>query len=130
MKERQPDGWRVPSSIYEGNIRLYREVNVTKQGVSTSLSVYPATVVQARFNGSYEGAPWLCFPVQARSLADPFWHEWDGDEIACESFWRCARLQERLIGRGDSPTAAYDDLINQACARVGVDRAALTEEPA
>jgi len=63
MKERQPDGWRVPSSIYEGNIWLYREVSVTKQGVSTSLSVYPATVVQARYNGSYEGAPCITVAV-------------------------------------------------------------------
>jgi hypothetical protein len=63
-------------------------------------------------------------------LIDPAWRGWDGDEIECASFWRSAEIQKRLIGRGDSPTAAYDDLIDQACARVGVDRTALTEEPA
>lgn len=61
---------------------------------------------------------------------DPAWEGWDGDEIECASFWESARVQKRLIGRGNSPAAAYDDLIDQACARVGVDRAALTEEPA
>jgi hypothetical protein len=46
-----------------------------------------------------------------------------GDKVAR------AREQERfsLIVRGDSSTAAYDDLIDQACALVGVDRAALTD---
>ena len=63
-------------------------------------------------------------------LMDPDWREWDGDEIECAALRRAAQVQGRLIGRGDSPTAAYDDLIDQACERVGVDRATLTEEPA
>ncbi|MGE5289718.1 MAG: hypothetical protein ACM3ML_21505 [Micromonosporaceae bacterium] len=86
--------------------------------------------MQARYNGSYEGAPWLCFPLHVQWLTDQHLRDWDGDEIECERFWRRARDQEWLIGRGDSPTAAYDDLIDQACACVGVDRAALTREPA
>ncbi len=130
MKDRQLDSWRVPSLTFEGNIWLYREVIVTKAGVGAKLLVHPATIVQARYNGSYEGAPWLCFPVHPGRLIDPALHGWDGDETECASFWRSAGIQERLIGRGDSPTAAYDDLIDQACARVGVDRAALSEDPA
>jgi hypothetical protein len=128
MKERQPDGWHVPN--YYSNIWLAREVCLTTEGVGAKLAIYPATIVQARYNGAYEGASWLCFPLHPRWLLEATWREWDGDEIACEAFWRCARVQDRLIGRGDSPTAAYDDLIDQACARVGVDRTALTEEPA
>jgi hypothetical protein len=40
-----------------------------------------------------------------RWLLEPEWREWDGDEIACEAFWRRAREQERfsLIGRGGGP---------------------------
>jgi hypothetical protein len=130
MKDRQPDGWRVPSMNFEGKPWLYREVIVTKAGVGARLTVHPATIVQARYNGSYERALWLCFPMHPGRLIDPAWRGWDGDEIECASFWRSAEIQKRLIGRGDSPTAAYDDLIDQACARVGVDRTALTEEPA
>lgn len=128
MKEQQPAGWRVPGSIF-GSPWLYRDVILTKEGINAKLSVYPATIVQARYNGSYEGAPWLCFPVRPGQLIEPYWRGWDGDEIECAAFWRAAGVQGRLIGRGDSPIAAYDDLIDQACARVGVDRAALTEEP-
>lgn len=130
MKERQPDGWHVPHYSSYGNIWLAREVSVTAEEVGAKLAIYPATIVQARYAGAYEGAPWLCFPLHPRWLLEPVWREWDGDEIACEAFWRRVRERFGLIGRGDSPTAAYDDLIDQACARVGVDRAALTEEPA
>lgn len=42
--------------------------------------------------------------------------------MECAAFWTGAAIQEQLIGRGDSPTAAYDDLIDKACARVGIDR--------
>lgn len=62
MKDRQPDGWQVPGLTFEGNIWLSREVILTKEGVGARLSVYPATIVQARYSGSYEGASWLCFP--------------------------------------------------------------------
>ena len=130
MKDRQPDGWRVPCSRFVGNVWLYREVIVTKAGVGARLSIHPATIAQARYNGSYEEGPWLCFPLRPAQLMEPRWREWDGDEGACAAFWSGAQAQEELIGRGDSPTAAYDDLIDQACARVGVDQAALTEEPA
>jgi hypothetical protein len=90
--------------------------------------MHPATIVQARYNGSYEGAPWLCFPLHPAQLLEPRWREWDGDEGACAAFWNGVRAQEELVGRGDNPTAAYDNLIDQACARIGIDRAALTEE--
>lgn len=129
MKDRQPDGWRVPFPWFGGDVWLYREVIVTKAGVGARLSIHPATIVQARYNGSYEEAPWLCFPLRPAQLLEPPWREWDGAESACASFWHERRVQGELIGRGDSPAAAYDNLIDQACTRVGVDRSALTEEP-
>jgi len=133
MKARQPDSWHETHRVSYANIWRTRASRVTTDGVDAKLAIYPATIVQARYNGAYEGVPWLCFPLHPRWLLEPDWREWDGDEIACEAFWRRTREQQErfsLIGRGDSPTAAYDDLIDQACARVGVDRAALTEEPA
>ena len=48
MKEQQPAGWRMPTLNFEGNTWLYREVIVTKEGVGAQLSVYPATIAQAR----------------------------------------------------------------------------------
>ena len=140
MKEPQAVGWRVGLLPGAGAAWLHRETIVSKGGVGAKLSIYPATIVQARYGGSYEGAPWLGFPLQVHELVHrdehspprfyQYFRGWDGGEIECERFWRLDRDQDYLIGRGDSPTAAYDDLIDRACARLGVDRAALTDEPA
>jgi hypothetical protein len=130
MKDQQPYGWYVPGLGCEGTLWLCREAVLTNGGVGTTLSISPVTIVQARYDGSYEGAPWLCLPLHPIWLKDPVWYKWDGDERECAAFWEAARIQNRLIGRGDSPTAAYDDLIDQACRRLGIDRAALTEQPA
>jgi hypothetical protein len=73
MKEQQPDGWRVPCSRYEGRPWLYREVILTPEGIGAKLAVYPATIVQARYNGSYEGAPGCvspCLPASSWSHTD------------------------------------------------------------
>ena len=128
MKGQQPDSWRVSRDSAEGNAWLHREIIVTKDGVGAKPSVQPATIVQARYNGDYEGAPWVCFPVHVQRLSEPWWRDWDGDEIECQAFWTAVRYRGLLIGHGgDTPTAAYDNLIDQACARAGVDRAALTK---
>jgi hypothetical protein len=128
MKERKQDTWGISPGM-PGEVWLHRETIVTKDGLGAKPSIYPVTIVQARHNGSYEGAPWLCFPLHVRRLADPTLRDWDGDEIECARFWRLARDREWLIGLGSTPMAAYDNLIDQACARAGVDRADLTEEP-
>jgi hypothetical protein len=112
------------------NVWLHRETVFTAEGSGARPSIYPATIVQARYNGSYERAPWLCFPVRAQQLAVPPWRDWHGSETECERFWQKTRDRGWLIGLGGNPTAAYDNLIDQACSRVGLDRATLTEEPA
>ena len=48
MQEQQPAGGERPLWNFEGNTWLYREVIVTKEGVGAQLSVYPATIAQAR----------------------------------------------------------------------------------
>lgn len=126
MKAQQQDSWKVehrPVGVW-----LHRELLVTKEGVGTKPAVRPATIVQARYGGIYEGAPWLCFAMDAEHLTTE-WRDWDGDELQCQEFFRKAQEWDSLIGRGDSPTAAYDDLVDRACSRAGVDRAALTKQP-
>jgi hypothetical protein len=93
-------------------------VIVTKNGVSTKPSIYPVTIARARYHGDYEGASWVCFPLTVKRLTEESWSRWDdADERECQGFWNGARAQELLIGLGDSPTAAYDNLIELACAR-------------
>ncbi len=129
MKEAKRDSWGLPTMPgMPGGIRLYRETILTEEGLGARLTIYPATIVQARYGGSYEGAPWLCFAVHVQRFADPEWRDWDGEEIECGRFWRHARSEGWLIGLGQTPTDAYDDLIGRVCARAGLDRGALAEE--
>ena len=131
MKEAERDSWGLPTMPgIPGGIRLYREPVLSGEGVRPRLSIYPATIVQARYGGSYEGAPWLCFPVHVQRFAEPGWRAWDGDEIECGRFWRHAQGEGWLIGLGQTPTGAYDDLLGRVCARLGLDQAALTGNPA
>jgi hypothetical protein len=130
MKGHQPDSWRVSRDSAEGNAWLHWEIIATKDGVGAKPSAQPATIVQARHNGDDEGAPWVCFPVHVQRLS--------GAMVA-----RLGRRRNRMPGVLDGgaipgtpdrprrhPTAAYGNLIAQARARAGGDRAALTKKPA
>jgi hypothetical protein len=55
-----------------GGIRLYREAVLTEDGLTAKLTIYPATIVQARYGGSYEGAPWVC--SRCMSIGSPSQH--------------------------------------------------------
>ncbi len=96
-------------------------------------SVYPVTVVQARYSGAYEGAAWLCFPCYPGALSGDLdaaglhparraylnpghYGDWDGSDIECMLFWEKARAEGWLIGYGDTPTAAYSDLVAKCLA--------------
>lgn len=66
---------------------------------------WPVTILAARYQGTYEGAPWVAF------------HESPGDvhlahcgDTACATFFDSYR---KPIGRGQSPKHAYDDLVRQ-----------------
>ena len=131
MKAGPRDSWTLSTRPgISGGVRLYREAVLTEDGLGAKLTIYPATIVQARYGGSFEGAPWLCFPVHVQRFAEPAWRDWDGDEIECGEFWRRVQGEGWLIGLGKTPTDAYDDLISQVCARLNLDRAALAAETA
>lgn len=62
MKAEQ-DSWGLPTMPgMPGGIRLYQEPVLAGEGLRAKLSIYPATIVQARYGGSYEGAPVAVFP--------------------------------------------------------------------
>lgn len=65
---------------------------------------YPVTIVSARYGGVYEGAKWLAFPVDERSLPP----EYDSDDVTCCVWW--GENRDEPIGRGDSPQSAFNDL--------------------
>ncbi len=102
----------------EGSACVHRDIIVTRHGVGAQPSITPATIVPARYHGTYEGAPWICFPVHDQRLTEPRWRNWGGNERDCQAFWQSPHIQKLMIGRGNNPTAAYDNLIDQACAHV------------
>jgi hypothetical protein len=85
-------------------------------------SVYPATVVQARYGGSYEGAPWLAFPCRPARVHS-LCAGWDGDDVTCSVFWHDVSDDPARwpIGRGDTPTQAYESLVVAVAQAAGVE---------
>ena len=104
------------------SILIEKKTTVTKDGFGAEPSIYPVTIVPARYNGTYEGglgsAVWLCFPVYPHKLSEPLWRGW---AEADRDGW--------LIGKGSSPDEAYADLIRLACKAAGADRADFYESP-
>lgn len=71
------------------------------------VSIYPVTVVAARYGGVYEPGRWLAFPYDAPDLP----RAWDGDDLDCRAFWEgCTEP----VGAGSSPNDAYLDLVSKA----------------
>jgi hypothetical protein len=67
---------------------------------------WPVTIVRTRYSGTYEPGVWVAFPLHSRELPE----DWDAGDVACSSFWY---EYEGVVGGGDSPEAAYADLIEQ-----------------
>lgn len=102
-------------------VSLTARTTVSEQGFGYEWSTYPCTIVPARYSGGYEGGAWLCFPVKPSDLYRPVFEDWDGSDIECPQFWGVVRDQGWPVGRGDSPSGAYTDLVAQLCEKAGVD---------
>lgn len=117
--------WRIPFGPLPGKaFWLVSEHYLCDQGFGHRPLILPVTVTQARYRGEYEGAPWLCFPCapEMMSVTSGPWGDWASpDNEACRIFWHTADCEAWPVGRGQDPTAAYDDLI-----RIGLQRAGLT----
>jgi len=73
---------------------------------------YPVTIVQARYGGSYEGGSWLCFHAYPEQLRNKDYEGWDGSDVECCDWWDLNPLAA-LVGRGNSLTEAYDDMVSR-----------------
>lgn len=69
--------------------------------------LYPCTIVQDRYSGSYSGARWLAFPLNSSFVPD----EIDHGDGPCMNFWL---NYKKPVGRGRTPQESYEDLITQA----------------
>lgn len=66
-------------------------------------TTYPVTIVQARYSGCYEGAPWLAYNLHPEDIPP----QASGDDTTCAVFFATTDIP---IGRGKDPTSALWDL--------------------
>lgn len=129
--------WRVEfENTPEGKMTvvLEKKLFVAGDGFGSKPAIYPVTIVQARYGGSYEGGfggsgDWLAFPVNPWELAEPAWEDWCGSDVECMKWWDRAATEKWPIGHGASPDAAYTDLIDQVAREVGLSAWDLMEAP-
>ena len=71
---------------------------------------YPLTIIADRYGGTYSGGAFLALPLDFDEVP----REIAGDDVTCATFWD-ENANDRLIpvGRGDTPQAAYEDLLKQ-----------------
>lgn len=119
--EKSPDGPR--------DVWLECDTYIVAEGFGTHASTYPVTICKARYNGTYEGAPWLAFPVAPHILSRDEWQDWNGSDIECTEWHTAAAEEGWPIGRGHAPDLAYRNLLEVAAAGAGINLADLDAEP-
>lgn len=65
--------------------------------------IYPITLIQDRYNGTYSGAKWLAFNEDTNEI-DP---SVSGDDESCMKFWE---TYSGVVGKGDDPDSAIKSL--------------------
>jgi hypothetical protein len=111
------------------HISLQSRLFITDAGFGNRAAVLQVTITRTRHSGSYEGGEWACFPAYPGDLARPPWTGWDAPDVQCQEFWHRASHEGWPVGRGDSPQAAYEDLVDRVCVLAGVTREELTSPP-
>jgi len=95
------EGIRAVRGDGPGAIQLARRTIFTAESFHRAWSVYPVTIVQPRYGGTYEGSWWLCLPVPPEDLAElPFWNGWKGSDGPCIRWWDRAHSEGWPIGYG------------------------------
>ena len=75
--------------------------------------IYPITIVQDRYGGTYSGAAFLCFGCEFYEIPE----EVNGDDIESITFWDITNLKtyhaDLHIGKGETPDAALRDYVEK-----------------
>ncbi len=124
---------RMPGPGLTGEMSLILEsqLYIAPGGFGRRAHLYPVTIVQVRYSGTYEGpgGDWIAFPVDTETLVTAEWEDWSGSDSECADWWARAAAQSWCIGRGRNPLQAHEDLLNQVCAAAGVERSELEAVP-
>lgn len=68
--------------------------------------VYPVTIIQDRYSGTYSGGQWTAFNLYKEQVPDAV----DDSDVPCREFWTLASNFHLAIGRGATPDEAFEDL--------------------
>lgn len=66
--------------------------------------LYPVTIANTRYGGTYEGGAWAAWHLDPDQLPEA----WNDDDSECQEYW--ASEEAKTVGRGPTPLAALDDL--------------------
>ena len=73
-------------------------------------SVYPVTIVEDRYNGTYSGGRYTAWNLSPWEIPDDAF----GDDTSCMFFWEDnEKYNEFTVGLGDTPNEAERDLIRK-----------------
>ena len=70
----------------------------------TEKSVYPCTIISDRYGGVYSKGAYTAWFLDWEHVPEDI----DCDDISCMDFWRD---NETIVGLGDTPNEALEDLI-------------------
>lgn len=71
--------------------------------------LYPCTIIMDRYGGAYSGGAWLAFALECCFIPQ----EIDDDDITCMDFWLDNNNKNLIVGRGNSPQSAYENLLER-----------------
>ncbi len=69
-------------------------------------SIYPLTIVQDRYTGSYSAGLFTAWNLEPQEVPEEIY----GDDTTCMSFWQNNIL---LVGKGATPDDSVEDLIKK-----------------
>ncbi len=65
--------------------------------------LYPVTIVEDRYNGTYSGWQWIAFNMEAIDIPQDV----SGSDLAHAEFWSKNNV---VVGKGNTPTEALEEL--------------------
>ena len=69
-------------------------------------NIYPCTIINDRYNGSYSCAKWTAWELEINEIP----YQIDLCDVTCQNFWED---YEGVVGKGNTPDEAYNDLLEQ-----------------
>lgn len=77
-----------------------------KNYTALETGIWPCTIISDRFDGQHSYGKWLAFNMLEKDIPKGV----QGNDEECIYYWNQNNI---IVGRGDTPTEAYNDLYNK-----------------